>query len=173
MLWQQPGAPLNGSGAAAPGTSIINGPAAASAELARLAGAGRRQRRSRLVAGAALALVLLVAVVLIVTGGGEDGGATPTATPTPPAGPSCEALHCNLHGACRLNSDGSFRACACDAGYSGPTCQLRVCPAGATASGKYCSDLVGECRGPGGDSDYVNGKYTDIVSTRGDCQAFL
>eukprot|EP01047_Picozoa_sp_COSAG01_P012108 COSAG01_NODE_539_length_15749_cov_21.448307_2_plen_241_part_00 len=177
MPGQQPGAPLNGSGAAAPGSSIINGPAVASAELARLAGAGRRQRRRRLVAGAALAVVFLVAgivgAVLIVTGGGEDGEKTPTATPTPPAGPPCEALHCNLHGACRLNSDGSFRTCACDAGFGGTHCEINTdCPAGGTRApgARYCSDLVGACRGPGGSDDHVNDKYKSGV-TRPACQA--
>jgi hypothetical protein len=116
-------------------------------------------------------VVLLVAgivgVVLIVIGGGEDGGAIPT----PPAGPPCEALHCNLHGACRLNSGGSFRTCVCTGGYSGPACQRSVCPGGATAGGKYCSDLVGDCLGPGG-KGLVNGKGKIGAASRTDCQAF-
>jgi hypothetical protein len=145
--------------------------------FADMTAAGNRQRQKKLVAGAALAVVLLVvvvvAVVLLVTGGGEDGGKTPTATPTPPAGPPCEALHCNLHGACRLNSDGSFRTCACDAGFGGTYCQINTdCPAGGTRArgARYCSDLVGECQGPGGSTDQVNGKYKYPV-TRPACQA--
>jgi hypothetical protein len=149
--------------------------------FADMTAAGNRQRQKKLVAGAALAVVLLVvvvvAVVLLVTGDKEDGPTNST-TPTPPAGPPCEALHCNLHGACRLNSDGSFRTCACDAGYSGPACQWqdgdRSCPAGAAAApgARYCSDLVGWCQGPGGGGDKVNGKAKYSVATRPACQAF-
>jgi hypothetical protein len=142
--------------------------------FADMTAAGNRQRQKKLVAGAALAVVLLVvvvvAVVLLVTGGKEDGPTNST-TPTPPAGPPCEALHCNLHGACRLNSDGSFRTCACDAGYSGPACQRSVCPGGATAGGKYCSDLVGGCVGLGG-SGGVNAKCKYGGVSRPACQAF-
>jgi hypothetical protein len=45
---------------------------------------------------------------------------------------------------------------------------------GATArvGDRYCSDLVGVCRGPGGSGDYVNGKYKGGVASRADCQAF-
>jgi hypothetical protein len=60
---------------------------------------------------------------------------------------------------------------ACSSGYSGPTCQLGGCPAGATAGGKYCSDLVGQCWGPGGSGDVVNAKYKYSVASRADCQA--
>lgn len=35
---------------------------------------------------------------------------------------TCEKAHCNNHGACLRDSDGSFRACGCDAGWSGDTC---------------------------------------------------
>jgi hypothetical protein len=47
------------------------------------------------------------------------------------------------------------------------------CPAGATAApgARYCSDLVGQCVGPGGSVDYVNGKYKNGVASRPDCQA--
>eukprot|EP01047_Picozoa_sp_COSAG01_P060091 COSAG01_NODE_7314_length_3255_cov_4.176489_2_plen_104_part_00 len=38
------------------------------------------------------------------------------------------------------------------------------------ASRKYCSDLVGDCRGPGGSRDAVNHKYKWQVPTRHDCQ---
>jgi hypothetical protein len=50
--------------------------------------------------------------------------------------------------------------CRCAALWSGARCDIGHCPAGATQaspSDRYCSDLVGECVGPGGVS--VNAKY--------------
>jgi hypothetical protein len=51
-------------------------------------------------------------------------------------------------------------------------CNTAHCPAHATLAlgGRYCSDLVGECVGPSGSSDYVNAKYKTGV-TRPACQA--
>jgi hypothetical protein len=70
----------------------------------------------------------------------------------------------------------------CDAASG--RCNTAHCPAGATqvAAGanisKYCSDLVGLCRGPGfhtGQSEastmYVNAKFNNAVPTRAQCQA--
>ena len=37
---------------------------------------------------------------------------------------SCEQVHCNLHGECKKNDDGSFRTCFCDSGWAGDTCQV-------------------------------------------------
>jgi hypothetical protein len=84
----------------------------------------------------------------------------------------CASVSCGAHGSCQGGS------CSCVAGWGGARCEVAAaplgCPAGATAApgARYCSDLVGWCRGPGGSSDWVNNKGKDYVSTRADCQAF-
>jgi hypothetical protein len=78
---------------------------------------------------------------------------------------------CVAPGTCRCAAAWQGARCdTCAPGHSGPTCQLGGCPAGATASGTYCSDLVGRCAGPGGRSDYTNGKEKD-GGTRTACRA--
>ena len=55
---------------------------------------------------------------------------------------SCEDIHCNGNGACRTNSDGSFRRCECDPGWSGLGCEHAIgcdtdpCGAHGTCSAK-------------------------------------
>eukprot|EP01047_Picozoa_sp_COSAG01_P062966 COSAG01_NODE_8089_length_2923_cov_3.175513_1_plen_486_part_00 len=54
----------------------------------------------------------------------------------------------------------------CDAASGRCVATHPVCPAHATLApgGRYCSDLVGFCEGPGGSGDHVNGKYKGGVS---------
>jgi hypothetical protein len=88
--------------------------------------------------------------------------------PSPPASP-CAGISC-IGGSCHAG------ACQCAAGWSGTHCEIKPrCPGGATpvaGSNKYCSPLVGLCVGPGGSTDYVNGKYRKGVITQAACQAF-
>jgi hypothetical protein len=80
---------------------------------------------------------------------------------------------CVSPGTCRCAAGWQGARCGtCAPGHSGPTCQLGGCPPGATASGTYCSDLAGYCQGPGGSSDYVNGKGKPYVASRPACRAF-
>jgi hypothetical protein len=102
---------------------------------------------------------------------GGWGGARCEAPPDPCRYPA--PVSCGAHGSCQGGN------CSCVAGWGGARCEVAAapllrCPAGATAApgARYCSDLVGECLGPGGSGDYVNGKYKGGVATRSDCQAF-
>ena len=49
---------------------------------------------------------------------------------------SCEQVHCNLHGECKKNDDGSFRTCGCDSGWAGDACQ-------ASGVGNVASNIKG------------------------------
>jgi hypothetical protein len=78
-------------------------------------------------------------------------------------------VSCGAHGSCQGGN------CSCVAGWGGARCNLS-CPAHATLApdGRYCSDLAGQCVGPGGSTDGVNAKWKDGVSRpacRAECDA--
>jgi hypothetical protein len=80
-------------------------------------------------------------------------------------------VSCGAHGSCQGGN------CSCVAGWGGARCEVAAaplsCPAGATAApgARYCSDLVGWCKGPAGRSDNVNAKGKLGVASRDACRA--
>ena len=47
-----------------------------------------------------------------------------------------------------------------------------LCPAGSQLNGKYCTALVGSCRGPGGLADLVNFKWRTDQSSKEACEGY-
>ena len=51
-------------------------------------------------------------------------------------GPPCEEVHCNRHGSCKENDDGSFLVCQCVPGWTGDGCLRPQLPAVITVDAK-------------------------------------
>jgi hypothetical protein len=90
--------------------------------------------------------------------------------------------HPSGSGYCKRRSDVDQAAAPPPPPEPEPEPQVVHCPAGSTplAGSTYCSDLVGECRGPGESRecrgpgvghDPVNCRFKSYVGTRADCQA--
>ena len=116
-----------------------------------------RTARSKIAGTCCGVVVLLVGLPVFLLGG------------LPPMPCNCEEAHCNKNGACKTNSDGSFRMCNCDPGWVGHGCEHPVgCdsePCGAhgtcTANGSsYTCTCGGTWRG-----DHCGIKCGDTCNT--------